>query len=314
MPVQKGKSGLVAKYGAKLDQAVQAHANDETDYGFQKVPAGITNGIAKVFDCKFDTYKTGDYTGEYYFQVRATVVEPESVVVNGSTIKVRGMQTMIQEPVCDTRDGKGKPTSQGDHIAKVLNYMRMLVDDSFTEGATVEDLEPLGEALKDLAPYTKFSTSESKPQVNPKTGKEVVNPKTGKPFPPRIWENWYGCKGLEDYTPPDASVSAVTDNTGNGQEESVPNSKNAKAEPNEEFNEFGDLGSLLDKAMDDNSPDQINAQNELGALALKAGHSQETIDNAENWKAVIALIESPASVEEESEEEKIGRASCRERV
>ncbi len=68
MPPVKGTSKLAAKYGAKLDQAVKAHAQDETDYGFIRLPPGIVNGIAQLTKCYFDEYKTGKNKGEMYFR------------------------------------------------------------------------------------------------------------------------------------------------------------------------------------------------------------------------------------------------------
>ena len=53
MPPTVQKSGLFEKYKGNLDKSVKAHAQDETSYGFQRLPGGINNGVAKLVECKF---------------------------------------------------------------------------------------------------------------------------------------------------------------------------------------------------------------------------------------------------------------------
>ena len=74
MPGQTVKSGFAAKVGAKVGAAVLKHANDAKKLpGGGELPEGIENGIARLIDCRFDTYKEGKHKDEYYFLVAATV-------------------------------------------------------------------------------------------------------------------------------------------------------------------------------------------------------------------------------------------------
>ena len=275
MPMQTKKSGLFAKYGNKLDTAVQKHAADETNYGIQPLPPGITNGVAKLVECKFDTYKSGNNVGEYYFRAAGVVLEPEEVsLANGTTQKVAGLQTSIMIPVCDTKNQKGEVTHQEEHIDRILNEMRKLAGDEFTQGASGADLEDLATSLKEAAPYFRFRTSQS--------------PATTQ-FPnPRIWENWDGAKGLESYEPPE----------GGGVED---NSEPVTTEtPAGEFNEFQgqepesepdpvepeDLDALAVSAKEDDE----GAITRLGEIAEEVGIPTEAVEKAPSWEAVISLI------------------------
>lgn len=294
MPVQKGKvGGLLAKYGAKLDRAVQAHATDETTYGMMRVPPGITNGIAKLVDAKFDVYKTGRNEGEYYFRAAGVIVEPASVVVNGVEVPCAGLQTSIMEAVCDTTKQDGTVITQEEHVENILNEMRKLAGPEFTEGATGADLETLAEQLKEAGPYFRFSTSRRAPRP-------------GTQDTEGVWENWYGCKGLEDYVPPEGGTDAVEDNTPparpapktNGVAAKPPakspaggkvatKAKQPKPEPEPEFNEEQDLASLAEAA---DGGDEA-ATDRLTELALAAGAEQDAIDAAASWGEVVEMIE-----------------------
>lgn len=302
------KSGLSAKYGSKLNKAVQDHAGDETTYGVIELPPNIKNGIARLKIAKFDVYKTGKNQGEYYFQAQGIVVEPKEVEYQGQTIQVKNLRTMYMEPVCDTSTQAGKVTTQEQHIEKILNIMRGLGGEDFTEGASADNLEELAEALQEAQPYFKFSTS---PKFDMNT-KEVSG----------CWENWHGGKGLEDYTPPEED-DEVEDETEEEEEEEAPkNSKKEKPaakaekagkkpvkEPEEEeeteeevFDDGAeDLTELADKASDGDE----EAAEKLIGLATEKGFDRDTVENADSWADVVKMIEEggEGSEEEETEEE-----------
>jgi hypothetical protein len=180
---QQMRSQLMARYGQRLDDAVRAHAQDETSLGgFTRLPGGITNGIAQLQGVKFDTYKTGKTKGEWYCQFEAVVVSPEEVVTPSGPVRVAGVQFRKNMAVCDTAKQDGTQVPLEDNIAAVLNQMRLLadppgtpIDQSFTSGAGGEDLERLGEILAETAPFFNFSTRETPARDN---------------FPARTWEDW----------------------------------------------------------------------------------------------------------------------------
>lgn len=192
MVMNTTKSMLAQKYGAKADKAVQQHAEDETRTGFQKLPGGILGGIAQLVVCKFDQYKTGDYTGDYYFRCAGVVIQPHTVQTKDGPMMVAGLQTSIMVPVCNTKNKAGDVTTQEENLSSILNHMRMLGGDEYTKGAGIDDLEALAAGLEatkdsDHPIYFKFSTSLGE------ATKQYPNP--------RVFENWHGTKGLEDYTP-----------------------------------------------------------------------------------------------------------------
>ncbi len=253
----KKKSGSLS---SRVKKSVAAHKADETDYGRIEIPGGIRNGVAKLVDCKFDKYKTGVNEGEYYFLAAGVVVEPKQ---NEEGVPVVGLRTQIMIPVCATTNRNGVTTDVDAHVASILNEMRKLGIN--TEEIGDEDLEEAAELLKEESPYFKFSTTQSKPTEE---------------FPdPRVWENWHGVKGLENYIPEDDED--VEDNTEDDEEEET-----------EEKTEEKNLGELAEEGDKD-------AQIELEKLCDKAGVDPEDFGT---WVEVFEALEGSEEEEEEEEE------------
>jgi hypothetical protein len=310
MAVQAGKSSLFQKYGTRLNQAVQQHAADPTEYGRMALPGGITGGIAKIIECTFAVVAAGKQNaGEYYFRAAAVVVEPESIIVDGREVTVAGLQTSIIEMVCDTKTKDGKVTTQEEHVASILNTMRTIAGPEFTKSKNGVDLEVMAEQIKKAAPYIRFSTS--------------IGKKTPEYPEPRVWENWYGSKGLENYQPP--QKNAVQDDSEQVQEASetqvngqvsrtqlappkIQTKANSSADEFKEAEEaqltreteianpLGDVASLIEKA---NEGDK-SSMNKLKQLAMNLGVSEEDVDNAADWGAVGEMIVSNTPVGEET--------------
>ncbi len=285
MAVQKQKSALFAKYGSKLDAAVKGHAADPIEYGNMRVPPGITAGIAKLVECKFDTVAPGKTNaGEWYFRAAGVIVEPKSVMVNGQEVTCEGLQTSIMEMVCQTTTQAGKVTTVDEHVANILNEMKKLGGAQFVEGAGGAELESLAAALKEAGPYFKFSTSQGK---------------ATKEFPePRIWENWYGSKGLENYTPPEDS--GVEDN-------SAAADDSEQADDTQVFDETaGDLDSQAELADGDDEETAVPAREAITAAAVAAGWTEAQVEGyPSNWTDLVAALkggEGPPEAEEEAAE------------
>lgn len=289
MPPVKSTSSLMAKYGASLDKAVQAHAGDTTNYGPVRLPGGIRNGIAKLVECKFDTFKTGENVGHYFFRAAGVVIEPGEVTTPDGKVPVRGLQTSIIIPCCATKTRAGKVTTQEQNLAEILNEMRKLGGENYTRGAKGSALEALAAGLVAAGPYFRFSTSQSAPTPE---------------FPdPRVWENWNGSKGLEDYEPP--TDDGVEEDAGEPETAEEVESE-TEAEEAESFNEFDgeekaeaggdedDLDALASAADDDQDK---SAMAKLKALAKKAGVSEQDIDDADSWASLAALIRSAGEEE-----------------
>jgi len=169
MAKSKRQNSFASKVGKAGQKAVAKHRTDETNYGSFDLPAGIQNGIAKLTECKFDTYKQGDNTGEYYFVATGICVEPKEHSGGRATVRI---------PVCKT-----SWASLDEQIERVLNEIRKLGGD--TSDATVDDLEELVAELKEEQPFFRFSTRASKDE-------KYIN------------TYFNGGKGLEDYDPEDA--------------------------------------------------------------------------------------------------------------
>ena len=209
MAKKSAKSGLASKLGAKGSKAVKAHRNDDVNYGNISIPGGIRSGVAKLVECKFGQYKSGVNEGEYYFLAAGIV---QANYLNKDDIDTKGLRTQIMIPCCDTKTQAGKETSVDQHVANILNEMKKLGAD--TEDVEMEDLEELAADLKESEPFFKFSTSQSEPT---------------KAFPdPRVWENWYGSKGVEDWEPEeddDEVEDDTEDEEDDEEEEEKPASK-----------------------------------------------------------------------------------------
>lgn len=270
MPAQTGKSSVLNKLAGKINPAAKEHAHDEIDYGFQRVPPGITNGIARLVECKFDTYKTGQNAGEPYFRASGVVVEPATVMVNGNDMPVVGLQTSIMIAIHDKlKDGKGNPIPIGEQVRKVQNEMKKLGADpsSLTDA---NGLERTAANLKEVGPYFRFRTSVRPARPRP----------DGSPGEAGVWENWDGTEGLENYSPPEGA-NGVDDSTGDA---SAPSDADAGGSGG--FDEFGDLDSLVEAAgNNDNS-----AIASLTEKAIAVGKTAEEVDAADSWQEVADWI------------------------
>lgn len=319
MPSQTKKSSVLGKYAGRINQALHDHAEDPIKYGISRLPAGITNGVAQLNECLFGVVEQGKQNaGEPYFRASAVVIEPYQL--DDGTV-VRWASTTQFRMMGDVKDRDGKVTVTAEDNALWLRneFLKMVPD------LDVSDLEAAAEMLQQLKPFFRFSTSEGRPSIDPATGKPKIDPKTGKPYPPRIWENWHGSRGLEDYTPPEAG--GTQDDTkpigqeANGEEPigkevsryaakgaapaARPQANGTKAappkttpppaqEPSVQFDETnGDLDSLVEAAGNPKDEDaQQAAIDRLTEMALAAGVHQQVIDNAASWQEVAELIGS----------------------
>lgn len=330
MAGQVEQGGLFAKYGDVLDKAVQKHAGDSTRTGFQEVPPGITNGVARLESVKFDKYKTGKNQGEYYFQARGTVIEPLTITHNGALVKVQGLQTMIQQGLPAVRNDKGEVTATVEsNVDTILNHMRLLGGDDFTRGATGRDLEKLAAILEKRKPYFRFSTS-----VRP--GRKVMVGGKEEREPDGVWQNWHGGKDLLDYRPP-VTTSAVTGpaTVPNGAGEQTVNrvaevynraAESANMAP--PFDEFAQQQEAVHRAAADNSNEEEEgpteeeyaalaarasakdgeAQKALEEMAISAGCDPQTVKDADTWEDVVTMIrekKGEGTKGEEKKEEKV---------
>lgn len=294
MPVQKGKSSLLAKYGDKLRKAHEAHKGDETEYSsFGELPPGIENGIAQLVLCEFKPFKTGKQTGEYYFMAQGVAISPDE----HDGRKVAGMRTQIgPEPLCDT-PGKSRETLD-EHLAWIYNEMRKL--GANTDDMSPEDMEAVAAALQEAKPYFRFRTWQGKPT------EQYPNPRVNHQWNGAVdYHQEEGDSGVEDSTP-----AAKPSSNGTSKPPRKPGSKPAPAPepeygPPDELNEVPeagegeqDLDALAAEAVDSEA-----AQQQLTDLAVANGVSEDQIAAAASWEEVVELIRAASEEAEEANEE-----------
>lgn len=313
MPVQTGKSGLMAKLGAKLKTAHEEHKGEQTVIGGNmNLPPGIDNGIAQLVECKFIQIQAGKQNaGEWMLYASGVVKSPEKAP-NGET--VRGRQTKFSEALYDTPTRTRKTIS--DHLGHIYAMFRSFGIN--TDDLTENDLESTAAALKQTKPHFKFRTWQGDSQVSKEVNgkwfvfqgkKQLAGPfatldalKAKNPYvdkPAQTNEQW---GGQVEYTDDDAAGSGVEDSTGdagpsaNGDGEDTV--AETTAESGESFNEFEDLTSLRESAEQDDPA----AQKKLKDMATKAGMSKSEFDSAD-WSEVVAYIERNSGGVGESTEE-----------
>lgn len=286
MPPAVKQSSLLAKYRAKGDAAAKAHAKDSTTYGGGRPPAGIRGGIAQLTGIGFKQYAQGSKmtqangssaVGETYWYAEAIIIEPESVVdpLTNSVVRVKGLQTRIQEPLCPTKLGT-RDVDHDEHVSIIMNHLRRLGGEDYTKDVTqLGDLDGLCEALKEAGPYFRFDTVLSK---------EVVDPKTKQAKQRYVNEYWNGTKGLEGYSP-ESNGQPVVDNTGPAEEPTAET-------PEEPAAEEEDLDALA-KAAVGKGDAASDAQAKLKELAMAAGHTEDEVDNTDSWEGVVELCRNP---------------------
>ena len=286
------KSVLAGKLGANAAKSIANHAADEAEFDLSgDVPAGISNGVAMLTECKFSTYEKGDNKGEPFFYAAGTVLEPKKF--DGQ--RIEGMSVSIIEPIHDTPTRSRKTID--DHIQWVMNQLRIMGGE--TEGITTpEELEELATALKEEQPIFAFRTWSGE------ATKEYPNPRVNNVF-----------KGvIEDYDPEEAGDDGVVDHT--AEKKAAPKKQMKEEETEEEeveeetSTEVSDAPdahelAMLGKAADEDNED---AQERILALAEDYGITDE-VNETDTWTAGTDLLNDVINDSgEEAEPEEEGTA------
>lgn len=325
MPAQTGKAGG----GFNFDKSLKAHAGDETVQrrGYIDLPGGITNGVARLAEAKISKYEKGDNKGKEFFYAAGIVVKPKTApnivktwepgpngkggkvkVVSSEQVDVEGQRTSIMIQLCDRKNRDGSVKSADDFVAEMLNELRLLGADTGSIESKA-DLLSILEELKEAKPYFKFSTSSSDPT------EQYPNP--------RVWENWHGVKGLEEFSEdeesdvddqgsdedegedePEAEEEAEAEESSDGGSDDDGGDEVGSAEESDEV----DLDTLAKAADKKGGGDAaVDAQEKLKEIATSAGVEDDAVENADDWKDVVRMIreaqEGGESSNGETEEE-----------
>lgn len=288
MAGQVQKSKLTQAIGP-IGAVVKSRLEKGVDSGFQPMPPGVREGVAKVSDVVIAQVAAGKQgAGDWYFRAAAVAQEPEYIGHNGTQVKVRGKSTSVFIMLKELRADKGKgEVYQSMDEAKdfVVNHLLMMgAEELLTEDCDLEEVvKAVNARAKDqTAPplLIKFSTNLSKPS-------DKIDPKTGKPYPQKVKEYWHQYEG--DTSTYEAPAPTNADGSPAAQDDT-------------EFSEFGDLDSLVERANGDDGA----AQAALRDKAKELGETDERLDDSDiypSWESVADFVKAGVKVEAEPEPE-----------
>jgi hypothetical protein len=318
MAVQRATSSLFKKLGKRLTDACNKHKNDPIEYGNLDLPAGISNGIAQLTDCRFVIIQEGkENAGEHMFMAAGIVKLP----LEHKGVPIEGLRTSVMEVIADTPGRAREGIDQ--HISKVQQELKKLLGPDYDpDSLSGENLEATALALQEAQPHFRFRTWKGSKRVVAKkpngkwsvfneddsghrtqdrkvTGEWATEEACKKANPyadgrePRVNHDWSGrCEYHAD-----ASASGTTDNTGsspspNGEPTDVTEPA-AELAPDEQ--DLKTLAELADMEVESGSDDEARsdaAQARLEELAQEAGIDAAQLKKAPNWAAIAELIEA----------------------
>lgn len=257
--------------GLVSDNAVSKAAEAKTDHGTVQVPPGLNMAVAQVEKCGFANYKTGKNQGKPYWFVSAIICEPETFPTPSGIVKVRGLYIRKQIGLTESTFN-GQTTTVEDRITEVVNELRCINGDSFTRGwKTTADIERGIAKTEALKPFFRFS-SWLPPAQEGRTSQVVFilhEPAVGYKGPQQS-----GVKGMQDNSPKSTTNGTPSPSGGTSTTRiSVPDT--ASQEGTVEFDEFGDILSLGERA----ATEDREAQKKLEEIAEEQGVYDE-------WKAI----------------------------
>ena len=302
MPEQTKKASFAKKFGQRGQAAAAAAAQKPIEYGRRDLPPGITNGVARLVNAELQELeeKTGykqldgsSAKGELVLVLVAAVETPKTHFVEGTTMKVEGLQFRKYCPLF----GKGAKGDFGadwsfeDCVAAARNEMGKIAGDGFDTSNFDAAVAALANA--NPKPRFHFSTVMGKPGTK-------IDPKTGKPYAPRVNVYWNGSEGLADADAPDPG-GAVEDGTGadhagaNGQPFTAD--VDGSGEPDAAAYDWENmtLAQIAEVADSEGEPAEGSpaheAQARLSEVVTEAGKDDAWVGQYENWAAIAAALE-----------------------
>lgn len=301
MPAQDTTSTLGKKLGARV---VKAHAavkdKPAESQGGGEVPAGVEGGIAKLVSFSVGPMKKGKNAGKDMVSLRGIAVAPD-FLPNGQ--KVAGLGTSVMFPLCDTPDRKGTQKME-DHWDNFTNAVKLLAGDEALAAIEVDPKLPPDKQAQQVIDGT-FQivkdlieggcTFSFRTWIGEATA-EYPNPRTN-----HVWDR--ACEWAPEGQAADPGGGVDTPDEGEAPAEE-PAAEEPSIEAESEAPTDGvDLGALL-AAADKDSTGKTAAGRpavaKLKELGIAAGMTEEDIDNAENWGAVVEFINSAGASAEEA--------------
>lgn len=320
MSSQKQPSNLAARLGARLSAANEQFKDKPVDTGFQRLPPGIKNGVAKLVSFVIEVYEDDKAwqgaKGMEYARINATVEFSgnEQTPAYHAGVKVRGVQMKtIFIPLCDVpAKGDFPEVTFEANWDKFQNYFKMLLP-NLSPCQETKTSDPTGvktwayylNALNTLnnpanPVYFTFSTDSFTPKKSPR------NPKP-KEILVEKWHARIDWKGIPN-TPP-GGVNLVSSNGKvNQSSDDTPPTIGADGLPlnsrvtqtNQEDNEPSDLPDEIEKLVDE-AYDNENSARLLTELAVNNGWTEEEVKQAESWEDVGDMaLSRPAPLKEDT--------------
>jgi hypothetical protein len=300
MPAQKPKSASLSALTGKLKASHKKAVNAPVKMPNMDPPAGIDHGTASLVDCRAGVYNSGPNKGKLFFLAAAIIKTPKAF--DGR--KCEGIRIQYMEPLCDTKTQKGKETKFDEHLANVYGWIKFHGGEELLAAAS-EDiaagvdgaLEGVFQELKDAAPTIAYRTWKGKPT------KDYPNPRVNVDFC-GVCEETEEEGGEADVIDESAADEAPADDD-TPAEEAAEEEAPAEEEATEEAAEDAPDLDALAKAADAKKPNEA-AIEQLQAIAIEAGVSEEDFTNAENYASVVEMIrelQNPTDSEEAAEEE-----------
>ncbi len=275
------QSEFMANYGEIKGSEVADKLKEPPKTGIIRLPGGIENGILKLKECYFGRNENGDF-----FRCSGTVIAPESVGANGSLVPVRGLQSSqvvsFKPETWDKADDRGVSPKD-----EVINYMRSLVGDGPFKAEKINLLniaEMIQQRANDTTKkpiYVRFSTSQSKPSEK---------------YPnPRVFENWHGTHGLENYSPvgmgnpaPGLKEQPKSEVKAESKKETPKKEEPKEPEKQVEYSDDQDLSSLATRAANGDS----EAEKTIREMFDKLGYSEADWDGCNSFDEITDMIRS----------------------
>lgn len=303
------KSSLAAALGNAL--APEVKGTIEAPYkprGFNRLPAGIKNGVAKLVKCYFeqlpadtkaqmwDGKKKVSAAGQWVFKMTGMVVEPRVVKThddggNPMDVPVYGEMTQLNNgygiSVYDTVDAKGNVRTKGMNKAEIANEMKGIAGDDFVKSNMKKDsdLEKMAELLSDPkhSLYFKFSTTVKKAKTKRNLDGTEEEGEEG------VYENWYGGKGLEDYVEPEPN--AVDDHSGGDESEPQAQSNGQRQQTAPPAATGGPTATAAEQPFQESSGSVEDTLVELGELVATIETGDPAVEDSDANRAMLRLGE-----------------------
>lgn len=141
---KKKKSSLSARIQKENARETSRTAEAKAPGGGARLPAGITDGLAKLTRVDFDKIKKGKYEGSQRLYVHGVCIEPKTIEnEDGREIKVEGRLVQPGMITLDDTEGfGGNEVSFADNVKKAENRLKLL-------GFPTEDFDDLEQETLD---------------------------------------------------------------------------------------------------------------------------------------------------------------------